>query len=98
MIAAQAARAFHLTPSIVTVVAGLVGAAGGTLLYYPRLASIGFGVIIAHSVLDSAAGQLAPMTSQESELGRLLDGIAGFVTHDALSIGLIPSILPKVAR
>jgi len=97
MIAAQAARAFHLTPTIVTVLAGLVGVAGGTLLYDPRLASIGFGIIIAHSVLDSADGQLARMTGQESELGRLLDGIAGFVTHGAIYIALIAASLAQGA-
>jgi phosphatidylglycerophosphate synthase len=97
MIAAEAARAFHLTPTIVTVLAGLVGAAGGALLYYPRLASIGFGLIITHSVLDSADGQLARMTGRESELGRLLDGIAGFVTHGAIYVALIAASLANGA-
>jgi hypothetical protein len=88
MIFARAARALRLTPTTVTIAGGVVGVVGGAMLYSDRLAFAGFVVIILHSVLDSSDGQLARMTGQVTELGSMLDGIGGYVTHSAAYIAI----------
>jgi hypothetical protein len=89
MIAARAAQAIGASPNALTLLAILVGVTGGLLFASPRLAGAGFLLLVLHGVLDSSDGQLARMTGQMSEFGRLLDGIAGFVTHIAIYAGLL---------
>lgn len=93
MIVARCARAIRLTPIAVTIVGSLVGIAGGALLYNPTLGLAGFALIIVHSILDSSDGQLARMTGQVSELGRVLDGVGGYVTHAAIYLAIVFSVL-----
>jgi len=85
---ALAARGLRLTPNAVSVVAGLIGALGGALIVSPRLALAGVGLLIVYGVVDSADGQLARMTGRTSELGRLLDGVAGYATHIAVYLAI----------
>jgi phosphatidylglycerophosphate synthase len=89
MVAARAARAIGASPNILTLLAIVVGVTGGLLFAWPRLAVTGFLLLVLHGVLDSSDGQLARMTGQMSEFGRLLDGIAGFATHVAIYVGLL---------
>lgn len=91
MVFAIAARALRLTPTAVTLVGTAVGIVGGTLLAWPERAFLGFAVIILHSVLDSSDGQLARMTGQSSEFGRMMDGVGGYVTHAAIYAGILAS-------
>ena len=42
---AHIARFVRLTPNAVSIVAALIGVAGGALLYWPGLALIGFGLL-----------------------------------------------------
>ena len=93
MVFARLARAAGLTPIAVTLIGSAIGVAGGALLYWPSAALLGFGLIILHSVLDSSDGQLARMTGQVSELGRVLDGAGGYVTHVAIYIAILASAL-----
>ncbi len=88
---AALARALGLSPSAVTVIGTFVGIAGAVLLATPRLAVAGFFVIILHSVLDSSDGQLARMTGQTSEFGRILDGVGGYLTHIAIYAAILSS-------
>src|SRR6185295_14397859 len=88
MVVARAARALKLTPTAVTLAGALVGVAGGLLLYDPRLGLLAFGLIVLHSILDSSDGQLARMTGQVTEFGRVLDGVGGYVTHFAIYLAL----------
>jgi phosphatidylglycerophosphate synthase len=92
MVFARAARTLRLTPTTVTIVGSLVGIAGGAMLYSPRLGLLAFAVIILHSILDSSDGQLARMTGQVSELGRVLDGLGGYFTHTAAYIAIAASM------
>lgn len=85
---AHAARMVRLTPNAVSVAAGLIGVAGGTLLYWPRLALAGVALLVLHGIVDSADGQLARMTNTSSELGRILDGVSGYVTHVAIFLAI----------
>jgi phosphatidylglycerophosphate synthase len=88
-VVACAARLAGLTPNAVSILAGVVGAAGGALIGLPPWALAGVGLLVLHGVIDSADGQLARMTGQTSELGRVLDGLAGYATHLALYFGVI---------
>jgi phosphatidylglycerophosphate synthase len=89
MILARGALAFGLSPTAVTIAAAIAGVAGGVALAVPRLALLGFGLIVLHGILDSSDGQLARMTGRTSELGRVLDGAAGYATHVAIYVGVI---------
>ena len=95
MMAARAARALRLTPTFVSIAGAIAGVAGGALLYNASLALAGFALIIVHSILDSADGQLARMTGQVSEFGRLLDGIGGLVTHLAIYAAILTAVLAR---
>ena len=76
-VVAQAARLMRLSPNAVSMLAGVIGAAGGALIAWPHLALLGVALLVLHGVVDSADGQLARMTGRTSELGRILDGLAG---------------------
>jgi phosphatidylglycerophosphate synthase len=92
MVCAKAARALRLTPVAVTAIGALVGMAGGAMLYSAPLALAGFALIIVHGILDSSDGQLARMTGQVSELGRVLDGAGGYLTHASIYIAILLSV------
>ena len=85
---ASAAGRLGLTPTQVTILGGIVGIAGGALLYDERLGWLAFAFLFLHAILDSADGQLARRTGQVSELGRVLDGVGGYVTHIAMYIAV----------
>jgi phosphatidylglycerophosphate synthase len=89
LVFAYAARALRLTPTTVTLVGAAVGIAGGVLLADSRLALAGFALIVLHSILDSSDGQLARMTGQTSEFGRLLDGVGGYAVYIAIYVALL---------
>jgi len=89
MVLARAARALRLSPTQVTLAGAVVGVAGGALLYEPGLGVLAFGLLILHGILDSSDGQLARMTGRVTELGRLLDGVGGYVTHAAIYLAVI---------
>ena len=89
MVCAKAARAIRLTPTEVTIVGTLVGIVGGAMLYSDSLALAGFGVLILHGILDSSDGQLARMTGQITELGRVLDGVSGYFTHVSAYVAIL---------
>jgi phosphatidylglycerophosphate synthase len=93
MIGARAARRLRLTPTAVTVIGTVIGIAGGALLLVPALALAGFALLIVHGILDSSDGQLARMTGQASEFGRMLDGVSGYLTHAAIYLALLASAL-----
>ena len=92
-VVAVAARLARLTPNQVSILAGLVGAVGGMLLYDDRLILVGLALVVFHGVVDSADGQLARMTGQVSELGRLLDGVAGYATHAAIYLAIVARVV-----
>src|SRR5690606_4651006 len=96
-VAALWAREGRLTPNGVSCLAGAAGVAGGALLYDGDLAPAGFGPLVLHGILDSADGQLARLTGQTSELGRILDGVAGYATHVAVFVALALAALSRGA-
>ena len=88
-VVAHAARIARLSPNAVSILAGLIGAAGGALVAWPHLGLFGVALLVLYGIVDSADGQLARMTGQSSELGRILDGAAGYVTHIALYLAIV---------
>lgn len=97
LILARAARALKMSPAGVTAASAAAGVAGGALLYREDVALAGASLIVFHSVLDSADGQLARMTGRESELGRLLDGLAGFAMHAAVYVAIMAAAIARGA-
>jgi phosphatidylglycerophosphate synthase len=84
LLVARAGQALGLTPIGLTLIGTIIGIAGGALLYDERLGLFAFGLIILHSIVDSADGQLARLTGKVTELGRVLDGLSGYATHTAI--------------
>jgi phosphatidylglycerophosphate synthase len=93
MIGARAARRLRLTPSAVTAIGTAVGMTGGALLVVPSAGMAAFTLLIVHGILDSSDGQLARMTGQASEFGRVLDGIGGYLTHASIYVALLASAI-----
>lgn len=76
---ALAARALRATPNAVTIVGILIGVTAGHFFYYDSLTlnALGMGLWVISNMFDSADGQLARMTGQATQLGRILDGFGG---------------------
>jgi phosphatidylglycerophosphate synthase len=81
--------AFDIHPNTVTILSMIIGAASCVLfahgcLYYEGITGLlcNLGAIVmlmVADILDCTDGQLARMTGKKSRLGRILDGLAGFV-------------------
>lgn len=94
-ILARSAATLGLTPTQVTVFGALVGVAGGALLYDQRLGLYAFALLILHGIIDSADGQLARLTGRVTELGRVLDGVAGYLTHTAIYLAIAAGVMHR---
>ena len=85
-----------VTPNAVTIVSIFLGVAAGVMFYFQSLSLniIGMLLLVWANSYDSADGQLARLTGQKSELGRILDGVSGdcwFITiYVALCLRLMP--------
>ena len=93
---AMLGRRFGWTPNQITIASIFLGMGCG-LLCYPAdvwLNLLGILLLVMADVCDSADGQLARLTQQYSQLGRILDGAAGdfwFVTiYVCLALRLTP--------
>jgi len=73
----------------------LTGIAGGVLLCNERLGLFAFVLLILYGIIDSADGQLARMTGQVTEFGRVLDGVSGHVTHLAIYFGVSAGVIQR---
>ncbi|MDR2145278.1 MAG: CDP-alcohol phosphatidyltransferase family protein [Tannerella sp.] len=76
---ARALRNTGVTPNQITILSIFVGAAAGPFFYYNnlKLSILGILCLIAANILDCVDGQLARMTGIKSNIGRILDGLAG---------------------
>ena len=97
ILVARPAAELGLTPTQITIGSMFVGIAGGALLYDERLGLAAFVLLIIYSILDSADGQLARITGQVTELGRVLDGVIGYVVYTAVYIGLTAGLIHRGA-
>lgn len=76
---ARALRHTGITPNMVTIISIFIGAAAGYFFYQqqPILTLCGILSLVLANILDCVDGQLARLTGIKSEIGRILDGVAG---------------------
>ena len=87
-LAAWAAMPLGISPTAMTIFAGVVGTVGGYCLYDDARGLLGFALLILHGIFDSADGQLARLTGRTSEFGRILDGLAGYVAEGTAYVAI----------
>lgn len=91
---------FHkigVTPNQITIAAIFIGVAAGICFYFTNIWINLAGVLLlvwANSY-DSADGQLARMTGQKSELGRILDGACGDFWFIAIYLAIVFRLWPE---
>jgi phosphatidylglycerophosphate synthase len=79
-----------MTPTAVSLLAGIFGVVAGHLYYYRNL-SINIAGMVLHvcaNTLDNADGQLARLTRQESREGRIIDSIADHLVFVSIYVHL----------
>ena len=86
-----------VTPNQITVASIFIGMASGVCFYFDQLwiKLLGILLLVWANSYDSADGQLARMTGQKSELGRILDGACGILWFTAIYIALILKQFPE---
>jgi hypothetical protein len=86
----------RVTPNQITIAAIFIGIASGICFYFNELwiKILGIFLLIWANSYDSADGQLARMTGQKSELGRILDGVCGVLWFVSIYISLILNLFP----
>ena len=78
---ANAIKNTGITPNVVTIISIFIGISAGICWYFPHdiiLALLGILALVIANILDCVDGQLARMTGIKSQVGRILDGFAGF--------------------
>lgn len=85
---ARAADSIRITPNIITVIGIVFGMVAGHFFLYEAVALNVLGMLlwVISNICDSADGQLARMTGQTSELGRILDGFGGNLVFASIYI------------
>ncbi len=85
------AQKLHITPNMITIASIFIGSAAGVLFYYPdlKLNIIGMLLLMLANSFDSADGQLARMTNNKTQLGRILDGLAGNIWFIIIYVALV---------
>ena len=91
---------FHklgVTPNAVTIASIFLGIAAGALFYFNDLTLnlIGMCLLIWANMYDSADGQLARMTGQKSEMGRMLDGLCGDLWFFSIYVAICLRLTPE---
>lgn len=90
-------KRLHWTPNQITVASIFLGIGCGLLLY-PNIwwiNLIGLLLLVMADVCDSADGQLARLTQQYSQLGRILDGAAGDFWFISIYVSLCLRLMPE---
>jgi len=90
-------KALRMHPIAVTLLSIVLGCSCGYFFYFIgdlKMVLIGIGLFLLANWLDCADGQLARMTGQKTQVGRILDGFAGdacfFCIYHGIVIGLTP--------
>ena len=94
-IIARGARVLRMTPTHLSITGAMVGVAGGALLYDESPGLLSFALLILSEIVDSADGQLARMTGQITEFGRVVDGVGDYVRHGAIYIAIAAGIIHR---
>lgn len=86
---ARLLRGTGVTPNTVTIISIFIGAAAGFLFYQDNFVCNVCGILtlVLANILDCVDGQLARLTGIKSEIGRILDGLAGDIWFASIYIG-----------
>ena len=89
-------RRLGITPNAVTIASIFLGVAAGVMFYFTSLPLniIGMALLVWANSYDSADGQLARLTGQKSELGRILDGMSGDCWFIAIYLAICLRLMP----
>ena len=87
----------HITPNQITIAAIFIGVAAGVCFYFNSfwINLLGVFLLIWANSYDSADGQLARMTGQKSELGRILDGACGDFWFITIYLAIVFRLWPE---
>ena len=90
-------RRLGVKPNAVTIASIFLGVAAGVLFYFRSLPLniLGMLLLVWANSYDSADGQLARLTGQKSELGRILDGISGDCWFIAIYFAIAFRLMPE---
>ena len=90
-------RHLGVTPNAITIASIFLGIAAGILFYYNDLLIniIGMCLLVWANMYDSADGQLARMTGQKSEIGRILDGVSGDFWFISIYVAICLRLTPE---
>ena len=94
---ARIAARLRMTPTQVSLLSLIIGVGGGLLLLYSDTYSnivIACIALVLAGVLDSSDGQLARMTNQGSELGRVIDGVVDNIVFIAFYVCAAVYLIP----
>ena len=94
-IIARGARALRMTPTHLSITGAMIGVAGGVLLYDQTRGLLSFGLLILSEIVDSADGQLARLTGEFTELGRVIDGLGDYVRRGAIYIAIAAGMIDR---
>lgn len=90
-------KRISVTPNTITVISIFLGIAAGILFYFENLwiNVIGMCLLVWANMYDSADGQLARMTGQKSEVGRILDGFCGDLWFFSIYVAICLKLTPQ---
>lgn len=91
-------RKTGITPNMVTIISIFFGVAAGWLFYYENIwiNLAGIALLIFANTLDCVDGQLARLTGIKSEIGRILDGVAGDLWFVSIYFFLALRLTPHI--
>lgn len=92
-------KKISVTPNTITVISIFLGIAAGILFYFDNLwiNVIGMCLLVWANMYDSADGQLARMTGQKSEVGRILDGFCGDLWFFSIYVAICLRLTPQLS-
>ncbi len=87
----------NISPNAITIAAIFIGLAAGVCYYFEdlRINLLGMILLVWANTYDSADGQLARMTGQKSQLGRILDGACGDVWFISIYAAICLRLTPE---
>ncbi|MBP5628891.1 MAG: CDP-alcohol phosphatidyltransferase family protein [Bacteroidaceae bacterium] len=90
-------KKLRVHPIAVTLLSLVIGCASGYFFYLPELKwnIVGMVLLIWANWYDCADGQLARMTGQKTQLGRILDGFAGDAWFFCIYSGIAERLRPE---
>lgn len=85
-----------VTPNAITIASIFLGMGAGVMFYFDSLplTLVGIVLLVWANTYDSADGQLARLTGQKSELGRILDGMSGDVWFISIYLAIVLRLTP----